>query len=486
MKQFTGFIIIVLFLSCDILRSSPFEITGWSPGEGYRDVNSGMNIAVQFSREADRISVERSFEFSEDGVKLNGHIAWSNNDRLVFTPSSPPQSGHDYAVIINTDAQDTRGVSLEKRFEGRWTTRPIEIEGRPSILATFPLDGDVIAPGYTKVVIEFSTAVSINACYNHISFSPQIKGSWALDSSGKKALFTPDAVWRHETDYKMTVDAAFESFSGNTLGKERVIHFTADMETVPPEITGVAALDENASPVKQGDTEYILAEVSAENSSWESAYKLLFNFSERIDVLSFKKAVTVEPSLSFAVDTKKAFSDTVILSFIDRPVFQQRYLIKLDSGIKDESGNESAETKSYRIYVDGKKSKPPSLKKLEIASNGKSTVYTIIDNYTRFINLSDNAATFTLWFEVAEGAVIDRYSLTECFSVSSQNNVVSFLSSTIDDGTALEDGCVPVVITGILNCKNTESGLVTISIGAGLLDSYGNQQTKEQKLILSK
>jgi hypothetical protein len=478
-----GFMMLVLFLSCDVLRSSPFEITGWNPGEGYCDVNGGVTIAVQFSHEPDRSSVERSFEFSEDGVTLNGRIAWTNDEKLVFTPSSPLLSGHDYAIIINTDAQDTQGVSLEKRFEGRWTTRPIV--GRPSILVTVPGDGDVIAPGYTGVVIEFSTAVPINACNDHISFSPQMKGSWTLDSSGKKAFFTPDAVWRHGTEYKMTVDAAFESFGGNTLGQEHVIHFTVEGETVPPVLTDITALDENSNAVQRGDEVYTLAEVFAENADWESSYKLLFRFSESVDVSSVKKAVTVEPSLSFAVDTKEAFSDTVILSFIDKPEFQQRYLIKLDNGIKDVPGNESTETKSYRIYVDGKKSKPPELKKMQITSGSMSTVYELDQNFDAMSHASNNAATFTFWFETAEGAAINLYSLMECFSVSSTNNVVSFSSSSIEHAVADGD-YARAIITGILTCNAIENGVVTISVGPGLLDSYGNKQTKTQKIVLLK
>jgi hypothetical protein len=576
-----GFIILVLFLSCDVLRSSPFEIAGWSPGEGYCDVNGGVTIAVQFSHEPDRSSVERSFEFSEDGVKSNGRIAWPDDDKLVFTPSSPLQSGHDYAVIINTDAQDTQGVSLETRFEGRWTTRPIE--DRPSILAAVPDDGDVIAAGYTGVVIEFSTAVSVNACNGHISFSPQMKGSWALDNSGKKAFFAPDAVWQHGTEYKMTIDAAFESLAGNTLGQEWVIHFTVEGETVPPEgetvppegetvppegetvppegetvppegetvppegetvppegetvppegetvppegetvppegetvppegetvppggetvppegetvppegetvpplLTDITALDENGDAVQRGDGVYTLTEVFAENADWESFYKLLFRFSESVDVSSVKKAVTVEPSLSFAIDTKEAFSDTVILSFIDRPEFQQRYLIKLNSGIKDVPGNESTEKKSYRIYVDGKKSKPPELKKLQITSGNVSTVYELDQNFGAMSHPSNNAATFTFWFETAEGAAINRYSLMECFSVSSTNNAVSFSSSSIEYAAA--DGkYTRVIITGILTCNAFVNGVVAISVGPGLLDSYGNKQTKAQSIVLLK
>jgi hypothetical protein len=483
MKRFICFIIPVFLLSCDILRTSPFEIAGWSPGEGYRDINDGTAISIQFSHEPDRGSVERSFEFSEDGVKSNGRISWTG-DKLIFTPSSPLQFDHDYAVTVNTDAQDTQGVSLEKRFEGRWTTRPLE--GRPSVIATFPLDNGVIAPGYTKIAIEFSTIVPINACNNNISFSPQIKGSWALDYSGKKAVFTPDAVWRHGTDYKMTVDAAFESFGGRTLAEELSIHFTIGGETVPPEITGVTVLDEIGSPVLRGGENYTLAEVFAENSDWESAYKLLFCFSERVDVSSFKKAVSIEPSLSFAVDPKLAFSDTVVLSFVDRPVFKQRYLIKLDSGVKDESGNENTETKSYRIYVDGKKSKPPELKKLTIESNGVSSDYMAGDNFVTWTNSSDDAAAVRLLFETAEGAAINLYSLMECFSVSSTNNAVSFSPSSIGYGEAAEGESAPVVLRGILIVKDIEHGVVTVSIGSGLLDTYGNKQAEAQRIVLLK
>jgi hypothetical protein len=270
------------------------------------------------------------------------------------------------------------------------------------------------------------------------------------------------------------------------LGAERVVHFTAEGETVPPEITEVTALDENGEAVQRDGADYVLEAVYAENAGWESGYKLLFRFSEEVDVSSFKKAVSVEPALPFAIETRTAVADAVILSFTERPVFGWRYVIRVDIGIKDKLGNESLHPKAYRIYVDGKKSKLPVFKKLEIASNGVSAAYEADDNFKPLEQTSDDEAVVTLWFETAEGADVQLYSVMECFSVSSTNNAVSFTPLSIAYGTAESGESRPVVITGALNVKAIESGVVTFSIGSGLLDSYGNKQPDAWKLVLLK
>jgi hypothetical protein len=482
-KWYLAFIALFLFFSCDILRPEPFEVAGWSPGDGYRDPNGGTVISVQFSLPPDKGSVERSFEFSENGVKLGGRTVWSG-DKMNFIPSLPPQYNRDYAIIINTDAQDTRGVSLEKRFEGSWTTRPVE--DRPAIIATFPGDNEVIEPGYTKAVIEFSTAVSINSCNNHVSFNPQIGGSWTLDSSGKKAVFTPDAVWKYGTAYKMTVDADFESFAGDTLGKARIVYFTIGGETVPPEITAVAALNEKGEPVERGGKQFTLTELFPDNAEWESGYKVLFRFSEDVDVLSFKKSVSVEPTLSFEVEPKQAFADAIILSFTERPVFNCRYLLKAGAGIKDKTGNESTEVKTYPIRTNGAKSKPPELKRLGITSGGRSVFYEIGDNFNTLVVANDDKAAVTLWFDMAAGAQINLYSLMECFGVSSTNSALTFRPSSIGYGAADGTGSFSAVITGSLTSRDIERGVVTVSVAAGLLDTYGNRQGEGKSMVLLK
>ncbi|MDR0639312.1 MAG: Ig-like domain-containing protein [Spirochaetaceae bacterium] len=485
MKQ--SMVLMLLLLSCDILRSSPFEIAGWSPGEGYHDPNSGAAVSVWFSREPDKSSVERSFEYSEDGVKLGGRFSWAN-EKMTFTPSSPPRYGCDYAVAVNTDAEDTEGISLERRFEGRWTTRPLE--GRPAITATIPGDNGVIEPGRTKVAVGFSTFVPVNAFNNHVSFNPQMKGSWTVEyTPSGRAVFTPDTAWQRGTVYKMTVAATFENAAGKTLGADFVSRFTVGIETVAPALTGVTALDENGVPVEHGGGDWTLSEIPAENAGWETGYQLLFRFSEKVDVLSFKKAVSVVPSLSFVVDTagtSQGFSDEAFLSFTERPAFEQRYLVNVESGVKDEAGNESTAPASFRLYVNGKKSKPPALTRIEVQSGGSSCGFGLGDNFNNLQITSDDEAVITLWFDTAEGAEVNLYSLMECFGFSSTNNAASFQAASIAYGDAAEGESCPAVITGALTNKAIEHGVITISVGAGLVDTYGNKQEKAQRVVLLK
>ena len=165
-----AFVIVVFLLfilSCDILRNGLFEVSGWNPGSGYH-LPSSVEIALAFSLEPDRNSVERAFSLSENGNVLAGHFSWKGN-RMIFTPASPLVLNRDYLVVLKTDAHDTKGLNMERQFEGVFTTR--NGAGRPLLLGTVPVDGGIIAETRGRVELLFSSPMNRSSLQN-LSFSP--------------------------------------------------------------------------------------------------------------------------------------------------------------------------------------------------------------------------------------------------------------------------------------------------------------------------
>ncbi|MDR2370096.1 MAG: hypothetical protein LBD71_01335, partial [Treponema sp.] len=67
---------LVFVCSCDLLRTSPFEIVAWTPGGGCHFFIP-PSVSVIFSHDPDRASVERNFSLSEDGAAVRGSFEWA-------------------------------------------------------------------------------------------------------------------------------------------------------------------------------------------------------------------------------------------------------------------------------------------------------------------------------------------------------------------------------------------------------------------------
>jgi hypothetical protein len=62
------------FTSCDILRTSLFEVTSWTPGEGYQSESNKIVISLDFCNEPDKASIEINFSLTGDGNSVRGNF----------------------------------------------------------------------------------------------------------------------------------------------------------------------------------------------------------------------------------------------------------------------------------------------------------------------------------------------------------------------------------------------------------------------------
>ncbi|MDR0557883.1 MAG: Ig-like domain-containing protein [Treponema sp.] len=509
-------IIISVFIgySCDILRISPFEVTSWTPGEGFhRDFDV---VSVTLSHESDASSVEHAFSLTQNGVSVRGVFTWQDKT-LFFTPAVRFETNADYEISVSTDAHDTQGLSLDRKFEARFTTRPPG--ERPALVSIHPPDSGILSGEWEPVTIMFSCPVPLISCVDSISFSPSKSGSWQIENE-TAGVFTPLDPWENGDSYNITIGADFKNTLGLPLDKEETSRFSIGSDNTPPAIAAVYAVTP-AFPPDASVYETLLvpddavAETSwTEHEGWESNSRLRIVFSEPVDVSSVKSRVVVEPQASLVMDAAADHAETVDFSFAKRPVFESRFLFRITPGIKDTAGNMSAGTHVYRVYANGVHSKPPRLIGIRLPlapmpadADQRPAAFPLVaeSQFAPFIFFDETSSApyeteipfwIELYFETArcgaESAGIDLFSLMDAFSVNATNSAFSFSPRLMVDGnftvqTAHSgwESYTRVEIRGKL-INTIHSGVITFQIDAGLSDSWGSVSDAPMMLVLVK
>jgi hypothetical protein len=486
----------LLLASCDILRGDYFEIESWTPETGYQPESGNITVSVLFSHEPDRLSVEKAFSLTEDGLNREGTYAWNGN-RLTFHPFSPLEINRDYVLSVSTEACDTEGLSLDKKFELCFSTRA---EGeRPVLLEVSPADLEVMAHDRGELRLFFSGTVPLNACINNINLSPSQTGLWHTGDEGRTAVFTPAEPWPQNTQFKLTVSSSLYDSRGRTAGREWQSRFRTGADETKPFLLG-ASMVFSGIPSKSIPAAVLplrdLESGGPENSGWEAGSRLKLVFSEPVNVRSLGSRIGVQGAPALEAETGAGFASEILFRFTEKPAFGSRFLITINPGIEDAAGNESDEIKSFPIRANGTYSKPPSLLGIRLPmAPGKvefgeqaPKVYTVS---SLFADLPITQETdhypyemqiFTwieLYFDTSPEASVDLFSIMDKFRFEATNNALSFSPRDVRNSgftrppePRWESAC-RVEIRGYLgNTVNT--GVATFQIASGLADDRGN------------
>jgi len=485
---------IFLFFSCDILRTSHFEILSWSPGEGYHNEPENIVISLLFSHEPNKASVERGFSLTGDGSRIRGYYFWEDK-LLTFIPLSPLKKNTDYIINLSADAYDLNGLSMDEVFIRDFTTR--QDNTRPELISFFPLMYAEIDNPRMEVKLEFSIPVLLKTLYDGISFTPSMTGFWILDNDCTNAIFTPSEPWFSNTRYEIRFNTSLTDINQMNIRNELITTFTTKTDQENPFL-------ENAYRVTKEGTE-VLLEINTENHDWEKDDKILLVFSKPVDSATVKNCINLEDGPGVLLESYPGFNTNFIFKLENIPVYESRFTIKIKSGIKDITGNESKADYSYKIFANGSFSKPPVLCGIRIPlspnnETDKNPVFYNTDSLFQIIPISDNdypsGEVIKTWIEfyflTAEGASIDLFSLMEYFRIETSNNVISFLPRFVktDNFSMLNpqngyENIQRIEIAGDLT-NSTNFGIINILIAAGLKDNLGNQNDKTQKISLIK
>jgi hypothetical protein len=502
-------VLLSFFCSCDVLRDSPFEVTGWTPGPGYHPHPENLTVSLVLSHESDKAKTENAFSLTSDSGAVKGLFAWEGR-RLVFKPLSPLEPNRDYRITLETGAQDLEGLSLENKFEASFTTRPPG--ERPRVLAVEPGWDGIIPETRGALRIMFSQVVTVNSCVAFVSFSPSPGGSWRLEDEGRTACFIPSEAWQVGVRYNLKIASGFSDALGRTLEEEYTSRFSIGLDQEKPCLLHAWVLNGEARTELSRDGEY---------AEWESFHKLELEFSEPVDAGSVRNALSAEPSAGLLMETDPGLSSSVVFRFTDKPLWGNPFLFRLRSGVKDEAGNESSAEYVYRIRASGPLSKPPVLIGIrlpmapgETGIEAQEPLYFIpgdlfgdlpivpgvpegsevseVSDEKRFPYTKETPVWLELYFDTAPGAGINIHSLMEHFSVEATNNAIYFSPQSVrdsgftwDESQEFWEKYERLEVRGVLT-NTTNSGVVTFQTASGLEDTRGNASAVAYRISLLK
>jgi len=487
---------ICYFNSCDILRTSSFEVISWTPGEGYHAEPENITVSINFSHEPHASSVERSFSLTGNGNRIKGNFHWEKN-KLTFFPLTPLEKNADYSLNLSADARNTEGLSMDDAFNRDFTTRAGF--DHPVIISCYPSMNAEVNEPRIPILLEFSLPVPLNTLYENISFTPSMQGYWLLGNDSKLAIFTPLEPWIQNNRYEIIISSLLTDTNGMNIRNDFKSVFTTGTDNEPPYLVYANRVTKNNDYIQLTPDKGFssAAELPVENINWEKEDKILLVFSKPVDNLSVKNYISAENCPNLVLESFPGYETEVLFKFENIPVYESRFTLRIKPGISDKARNATKEEYIFKIFFNGKYSKPPELAGIRIPmapqnENDCEPVFIGADSLFQIIPISDanypSSKIIGTWIEVyfaaAEGASIDIFSLMEHFRIDSSNNVITFSPGqiktnnyTISEPHPGTDKLQRIEIAGNL-MNTTNYGIINFQISSGLKDNLGNRNEK--------
>jgi len=487
------FINVFYFASCDLLRSSPFEVVSWTPGGGYHSAPENIAVSLVFSHAPNRASIERSFSLTGNGSRVRGNFMWSGR-RMTFLPLVPLEINTDYTINLSADAHNTDGLNMDFAFLRDFTTRPDNV--RPVLVSFYPEMFAEVENQRTEVRLEFSMPMPLRTLHDNVTFSPSMAGLWHLENEDTLAVFTPAEPWTHGIRYEIRFSTSLAAVNGMNIANDFLSIFTIGLDREPPYLLNAKRL------TRCGDVFDLL---ETENPDWERDDRLLLIFSKPVDSITVRNFLSVDDGPTFLLETAPGFHEKFIFLQTSVPAFESRFTIRIRPGIRDILGNESTEEYTFMVFANGRFSKPPVLTALRMPMSPGNTADPALyffpaDMLFQIIPLSNDyypsgqsvGTWIELYFSTAEGALVDMFSVMELFRVDTSNNVITFSPRQVrtSDFSVPQpqpgwEGYQRIEISGNL-INSTNFGIINFTIATGLRDSLGNRNENTQMISLIK
>jgi len=330
-------------------------------------------------------------------------------------------------------------------------------------------------------------------------------GAWHLEEEGLLAVFMPSEPWPQGRRFELRIPAGLSGENGIGMAQDFFSVFTIGINRELPFLISAWRAGKIQERLVNG-----LPGAYSINEGWEKDDRICFVFSKAMDNISVRNNITIIDGPNLIMETT-GYKTDFIFRFDNKPLYNSRFIIKINSGIKDIDKRESSNEYYYRIHVNGIYSKPPSLRGIrmpmvpshsliepeesdyELFFSDISSLYNLIP--ITEVNYPSGTSVRTwieLYFETALGAVIDIFSLMELFRIETTNNVLTFSALRIktdnftieEPQSGLED-LYRIEISGNL-INSTNYGIVNFQIASGLRDSLGNLNDSLQRIALIK
>jgi hypothetical protein len=490
-RSFALFAFALAFSACSFFGGAPITISAWSPSVEIPAL-AGLEVWVEFSAPVDRVKAEQAFSLTENGGSMDGVFAWNGN-RMAFTPHPAVSRGNEYEISVDGSVEDPAGVSLDKEFHFRFTTKAERT--RPSIVSAAPLEDSTLDDRYAPVVLSFSEPVDKGSYYSSFLISPSVNGVYAWNPQGTQCSFTPIEPYAWGTEYRVTVETGLKDLNGNRLVEEFHLNFSIGTDRTAPAMASVRNVVGSVPGAVTAVPDDPDDAVFTVNADWECPWGFEITLTEPVPRLGVENYFRFEPAWSFRIDSTAASSASFILVPQERLAYDTVYTLMVRDGLADMQGNTMAQDAVYRFHTNGAGSTPPVVERIRFRANPLDAVaeydeYFPADIYSVLVLDPDEGfiinpaiptrSYFDVYIRTAEGAGIDLMDLLSCFSISATNacaslSIPAVQTSGFDDPQPDPPAAGSVVARIIVDVSNrSPSGVVTMMLSAVFEDSAGN------------
>ncbi|MBE6023474.1 MAG: hypothetical protein E7231_09605 [Cellulosilyticum sp.] len=171
-----------------------------------------FNTPVSMQQINKYLQCETRFDIKPFEIATSAGESFTDDTRFLLTPKSALENGKNYILIIKAGMRAKCGTFLKQD-----QIIQLEVDQKPTINKTYPIDGDKWIGLYPRILLESKEEVA--QVYAMINNQP-LKGT-LVDS--KHAYFILDELLKPETAYELKFQV---QVSSGEVSESKVIHFT--------------------------------------------------------------------------------------------------------------------------------------------------------------------------------------------------------------------------------------------------------------------
>jgi hypothetical protein len=186
--------------------TTPPQVTGVSPGDGFVDVPINAKVTIRFDEPIQSLSIDQ-ITLTGSGGPVDVIRALSDSNRLLTLTPRVPLAANTLHSLNVTGVRDLAGNALVSPVTTSFTTGDEADLPSPTVTTVTPANGAMAVPTTTTVEIHFSEPIDRNSVGSsqfqvlNPSFTP-IAGTIVVAADALSAIFTPSSPLAPNSVYR--------------------------------------------------------------------------------------------------------------------------------------------------------------------------------------------------------------------------------------------------------------------------------------------
>lgn len=203
--------------------TQPPVVSWTSPNDGGLQISPSAPLTVTFNQPIDGASAAQAFTLSNANGNRVEVQTGANGAVLIITPAARLDFDTTYIATLAAGVRSaTGGEGMRQSVTWRFTTAPL-----PSIVATYPRDGEQSADAYSGFTIQFSSAlINPDTVMPNLTFTPPLSPTQVYTYfSPYDQRFVVGFPGEPSTDYTVQIGPDIADVFGNKTGQAMTVKY---------------------------------------------------------------------------------------------------------------------------------------------------------------------------------------------------------------------------------------------------------------------